>query len=74
MGEGRKKSVARMAELRDVRGMAAQTGRDRDQESRRGQDMDRVECRAERKVSRSQGICITGAGRNAIQGELGAEG
>ena len=47
---------------------------DRDQESEGGQDMDRVECRAERKASRGQGGCIIGAGWKTIQAELGSEG
>ena len=33
--------------------------------------MDKVECRAERKASRSQGGSLTGTGWNTIQGELG---
>ena len=44
-----------------LEGRAAQTGRDRDQESELGQNRGRVECMAARKAGRSQDGCITGA-------------
>ena len=34
----------------------------------------KVECRAAREASRRQGDCITGAGWNAMPGDLGTEG
>ena len=59
-GEGHKKNITQMAEWGDVRG-----------HHRRGRG--RVNCRVTRKASRSQGGCITGAGWNAMDGEMGTD-